>query len=108
MYINIGIKSEIMKYNADQGFAQSIPKSSLNTFSVLLPLKHLNKCLGLLRSRSDPIRNSKIQKDKTSTLALRLFNINITPPLSLSKARLQTAKSYIASLSAIKREVRGF
>ena len=80
------------------GFAQYNLKSYLKTSSVLQPSKHLNSCLGLLRSRSDPVRKSKINKDKTSTFELRLLKSYITRPISLPKAHLQIAKSYIASL----------
>jgi len=46
--------------------------------SVLRPSKHLNKCLGLLRSRSDPICICKIKEDKTSTSKQGPFNAIVT------------------------------
>jgi len=83
-------------------------KSYLKISSALLPSKHLNLCLGLLRSRSDPVRKSKIKKDKASTSILRLFNQHITYPISLPKAHLQMAKSYPASLVCINIRQVGF
>ena len=46
---------------------QNCKKVNPHSFSVLRPAKHLNKCLGLLRSRPDPFRICKIEADKTST-----------------------------------------
>ena len=46
--------------------------------SVLQPCKHLVSCLGLLRSRPDPFRRSKIEQDRTSTSSRRLTSFRIT------------------------------
>jgi len=47
-------------------------------FSALLPCKHPASCLGLLRSRSDPISRSKVKQDKTSQSKQGLIRFKVT------------------------------
>jgi len=69
------------------------------SFSALRPVKHLYKCLGLLRSRPDPFRICKIETDKASTSEQGLFDFPFTPFLAVChEAHLQAAEGYPADL----------
>jgi len=59
-------------------------KANLLSFSALRPCKHLASCLGLLRSRPDPFRRSKIEQDKTSTSDKRLPSPYLTRSFKLT------------------------
>jgi len=65
LYNNFIIKS------VDGESAQHGHFSTLLPSSALQPCKHLVSCVGLLRSRPDPINRSKIEQDKASTSSKR-------------------------------------
>ena len=78
---------QLIENSVDGEFAQHQNNSYLLPFSVLQPYKHLTSCLGLLRSRPDPFRRSKIEQDKTSTIDKRLVFLASLAPLNPLEAR---------------------
>ena len=64
--------------SVDGESARNPYNSTLLPSSALQPCKHLVSCVGLLRSRPDPVDRSKIEQDKASTSGKRPLCFSLT------------------------------
>src|SRR3989344_8429983 len=74
----------LKKISVEGRFAQFQVFSYLFLSSVLQPCKHHTFCLGLLRSRPDPVHRGTVEQDRTSQSRKRLLTFCLTRPFKLA------------------------